>query len=93
MEISFQGKNVVVTGAGNGIGKEIAKKLKAVDITTGEELKAVGSKEAFLRLKLRDPYVCLVHLYALEGAISDVEYNELQEDVKQRLKQFSDSLK
>ena len=25
MEISFQGKNVIVTGAGNGIGKEIAK--------------------------------------------------------------------
>jgi DNA transformation protein len=75
------------------IGKELEKKLKAVDITTVEELKVVGSKEAFTRIKLRDPYVCLVHLYALEGALSDMEYNQLQEDVKQKLREHSDSLK
>jgi len=75
------------------IGKEIERKLKSVDITTAEELKKVGSKEAFVRLKLHYPNVCLVHLYILEGAISDIEYNQLQGDVKQVLKDFSDSLK
>jgi len=75
------------------IGKELEKKLKAVDITTAEELKKIGSEEAFIKLKLRDPQVCLVHLYALEGAISDTEYNQLQEDVKQRLKAVSDSVR
>ena len=75
------------------IGKELDKKLKAVDITTAEGLKKIGSEEAFVRLKLRDPQVCLVHLYALEGAVSDTEYNQLQEDVKQRLKAVSDSFK
>jgi len=75
------------------IGKEIEKKLKSVDITTAEELMKVGSKEAFIRLKLHYPNVCLVHLYTLEGAISDTEYNQLHEDVKQSLKDFSDSLK
>ena len=75
------------------IGKELEKKLKAVDITTAEELKKVGSEEAFVRLKLRDPQVCLVHLYALEGAIADTEYNQLQDDVKQRLKAISDRFK
>jgi len=75
------------------IGKELDKKLKDVNITTAEELKKVGSEEAFIRLKLRDPQVCLVHLYALEGAISDTEYNQLQEDVKQRLKIISDRFK
>ena len=75
------------------IGKELEKKLKAVAITTAEELKKVGSEEAFVRLKLRDPQVCLVHLYALEGAISNTEYNQLEEDVKRRLKAISDSLK
>jgi len=75
------------------IGKELEKKLKAVDIKTAEELKKVGSEEAFIRLKLRDPQVCLVHLYALEGAISDTEYNQLQEDVKQSLKGISDRFK
>jgi len=75
------------------IGKEIEKKLKSVDITTVEELNKVGSKEAFIRLKLQYPNICLVHLYALEGAISDTEYNQLQQDVKQDLKDFSESLK
>jgi len=75
------------------IGKELEKKLKTADISTAEELKKVGSKEAFIRLKLRDPYVCLVHLYALEGAVSDMEYNQLPEEVKRDLKAYSDSFK
>ena len=75
------------------IGKEIEKKLKSVDITTAEELKKVGSKEAFIKLKLRYSNLCLVHLYTLEGAISDIEYSQLPEDVKQDLKDFSDSFK
>jgi len=75
------------------IGKELEKKLKAVDISTAEELKSIGSKEAFVRLKLRDPYICLVHLYALEGAISDIDFNQLAEDTKKDLKKYSDSFK
>ena len=68
------------------IGKEIAKRLKAVGISTAEELFQVGSREAFARIKAYDPKVCLVYLYALEGAILDVEYNQLPADVKQGLK-------
>jgi len=72
------------------------KKLKTVGIMTTEELKATGSEEAFVRLKLRYPdqkSMSLVHMYALEGAIIDTEFNQLPEDVKQRLKAFCDSLK
>ena len=75
------------------IGKEIERKLKSVDITTAEELKKAGSKEAFVKLKSRYSNLCLVHLYVLEGAISDIEYNQLPEDVKQNLKSFNDNLK
>lgn len=75
------------------IGKEMEKKLKAVDIHTAQDLIDIGSKEAFIRLKARDPKICLVHLYALEGAVSDMEYNHLSEDVKRDLKEFSDGLK
>ncbi|MCL2811615.1 MAG: TfoX/Sxy family protein [Clostridia bacterium] len=75
------------------IGKEIAKKLQSVDIPTAEELKRVGSKEAFFRLKTLYPNVCLVTLYALEGALTDTEYNQLPQDVKQNLKAYGDSLK
>ena len=75
------------------IGKEMEKKLKAVDIHTAQELIDLGSKEAFVRLKARAPKMCLVHLYALEGAVSDMEYNHLPEDVKADLKELSDGLK
>ena len=75
------------------IGEKLEKRLNAVEIHTAEQLKATGSKEAFVRLKQHDPSVCAVYLYALEGAISGVEYNRLPEDVKQDLKDFSDSFK
>ncbi|MCL2409903.1 MAG: TfoX/Sxy family protein [Oscillospiraceae bacterium] len=75
------------------LGKEMERKLKSVEITTAEELKEAGSREAFFKLKLRYPEVCLVHLYTLEGAISDTDYNRLPEDVKESLKKFSDNLK
>ncbi len=48
------------------IGKELERKLKIIGINTSEELRQVGSKEVFLKLKKRFPEVCLVHLYTLE---------------------------
>lgn len=75
------------------IGKEMEKKLKSVGICSAEELLETGSEEAFIRLKMRYPNVCLVHLYTLQGAIDDIEYNQLSDKVKNRLKSFSDSFK
>ena len=75
------------------IGKEMARKLTAVGIDTPEKLAQAGSKEAFFRLKAVYPQVCLVHLYALEGAIQGVEFNGLSREKKQDLKEFSDCLK
>lgn len=75
------------------IGKEIEKKLESVGISSPEELKQVGSKEAFLRLKARYQNVCLVHLYTLQGALDGIEYNQLPEETKRDLKAFSDRLK
>lgn len=75
------------------IGKEMARKLEAVDIHTPEQLAAEGAEQAFFRLKALFPQVCLVHLYALEGAIRGVEFNSLPADRKRELKAFSDQLK
>lgn len=75
------------------IGKEMARKLKSVGIDTPEKLIETGSKEAFFKLKETYPNVCLVHLYVLEGAINNTEYNALSESKKKELKKFSDSLK
>ena len=52
-----------------------------------------GSKEVFLQLKEQHPNVCLVHLYALQGAIDHVDYDKLPDEVKLDLKQFSDRIK
>ena len=75
------------------IGKELERKLKAVGIDTPEKLIETGAKEAFFKLKETYPNVCLVHLYTLEGAICNTEYNALSEEKKKDLKKFSDSLK
>lgn len=75
------------------IGAEMARKLAAVGIDTPEKLAEAGSKEAFFRIKTVFPQVCLVHLYALEGALQDVEFNSLSKHTKQELKEFSDRLK
>ena len=75
------------------IGKELEKKLKFAGIETVEELRQVGSKEAYIRVKSYYPNMCLVHLMALEGAVSDMEYNHLPDDVQKSLKEFSDGVK
>lgn len=75
------------------IGREMEKKLHAVGIGSAEELIHSGAEQAFLKLKGKYPGVCLVYLYALEGAICNVEFNNLPQSRKQELKEFSDFLK
>lgn len=75
------------------IGKELERKLQTIGINSAEELKNTGSKETFFKLKQRFPEVCLVHLYSLEGAITDINFNELSEETKKDLKAFSDEWK
>ena len=62
----------------------IAAKLEAqladVGITTIEELRRVGSREAWLRILARDPSACIMRLSALEGAIQDVRWHYLDDD-------------
>ncbi len=75
------------------IGKEMERKLLSVGIDTPEKLIELGAKDAFLKLREAYPNVCLVHLYTLEGAIYNTEYNRLPEEKKRELKSFTDSLK
>lgn len=70
------------------IGREMERKLTSVGIDSAEALMLLGSRDAFSRLKARYPQVCLVHLYALEGAIQHVEFNCLSADAKCALKAF-----
>lgn len=74
------------------LGREMERKLRSVGIASAEELMAVGAKESYRRLKTLYPNVCLVHLYCLEGAIQQTEYNCLSREKRAELKKFSDSL-
>lgn len=75
------------------IGKEMARKLTSIGIDSSEKLIETGSMQAFLKLKEAYPNVCLVHLYALEGAIQNTEFDSLSDDKKKELKEFSNFLK
>ena len=75
------------------IGRVMARILTAVGIDSPGKLRQVGSKQAYFRIKEVFPNVCLVHLYALEGAVTDRDYNRLPEERKKDLKQFSDVLR
>lgn len=75
------------------IGREMSRKLQAVGITSPEQLREAGAMGAYLRLKSVYPHVCLVHLYALEGAVRGVDFNALPAEVKRELKGFSDQLR
>ena len=75
------------------IGTKIKQKLNFIGINTSEDLMELGSKEVFLRMKDAYPEVCLVHLYTLQGAIDNLDYNKLPQDTKDDLKAFSDALK
>lgn len=77
----------------NNIGKEMSRKLQHIGVETAEDLQQMGSKEAFVRLKMAFPEVCLVHLYTLQGAIDGTDYNQLSEELKAELKGFSEGLK
>lgn len=74
------------------IGREMARKLAAAGIGSPEELRELGAKQAYFQLKTLYPQACLVHLYALEGAVRDVDFNALPAEAKADLKAFSDAL-
>jgi len=75
------------------IGAEMQRKLNTIGIHTADDLTQLGSKETFVRLKPQFPEICLVHLYSLQGAIENTDFNKLSNETKSDLKVFSDSLK
>ena len=75
------------------IGSVVEEQLNAVGITTFEQLKEVGSRQAWLYIKAIDPSACIHRLYALEGAIQGVKKSQLSVDKKTELKEFYNSFK
>jgi len=75
------------------IGKAVEGQLNEVGIYTVEELKAVGSKHAWLKIRGIDCSACINRLCALEGAIQGIRWHDLDMDKKSELKEFYNSFK
>ena len=72
------------------IGEVLSNKLHRIGITNSGELKAVGSKQALVKISTLDNSgACLNMLYALEGAIQGVRWHSLSKETKQELKEFN----
>ena len=74
------------------IGKVAEKLLIEADIKTVKELRTIGSKKAFIRIRTIDPTACLHMLYGLEGAVQGIRDTELSQDSKRSLKEFFQKL-
>lgn len=74
------------------ISAVIEGKLNEAGIETADQLCGFGSREAFLRIRLRDSTACVNMLYALEGAVQGVRWHHLPDETKQGLKEFYKTL-
>jgi DNA transformation protein and related proteins len=70
------------------IGNVVAEKLIQIGISTPEELKAIGSEQAFIRLQTIDETVCFSMLQGLEGAVQGIRWHNLPRERKEELKEF-----
>lgn len=71
------------------IGSTLAELLEEIGITHQEALVEMGSTEAIMQLASIDRNrVCLLMLYALEGAVQGIRWHGLSEIRKDELKDF-----
>ena len=70
------------------IAEKLESQLADAGITTADELRKVGSREAWLRILARDPSACTMRLSALEGAIQGIRWHYLDDEIKASLKEF-----
>jgi DNA transformation protein len=66
--------------------------LNAIGVRTLGDLEAVGSAQAYRRIRQRGIRVSLAMLYAMEGALLDVHWKSLEADVKARLVQTAEHI-
>ena len=70
------------------LGKVLAQKLEDVGIANSTQLRLVGAEGAFARLATLDHSACINMLYALEGAIQGIRWQQLQADRRKELLDF-----
>lgn len=67
------------------LGNTSVNWLQAVGIHTYDELRKIGAVEAYIKIKKRGFRVSKVLLYAIQGALLDTHWNDLDPDLKDSL--------
>jgi len=75
------------------IGNIVENQLNTIGIETYDQLKKIGSKQAWLKIRSIDESACINRLYALEGAIQGIRWHNLSDEVKRDLKEFYNEVK
>lgn len=70
------------------IGAVVEQQLNKAGIQTVEQLREAGAREAWLRIQAFDPSACYNRLCGLEGALQNIRWHNLTNEVKQELKAF-----
>lgn len=71
------------------IGPKLAAGLRAVGIADIDQLRAIGAKSAWERLRWADEFDCVNSLLALEGAIQDIRWHHLPAEVRAELTAYA----
>lgn len=69
-------------------GNPMEEQFAQAGIVTADELRKIGAKAAWLKIRQIDPSACIHPLLALEGAIEGVQKSLLPGAVKADLKAF-----
>ena len=72
----------------SNIGKEVESQLNIIGIFTYNQLKDIGTEQAWLKIQEVDASACIHRLLALEGAIQGVMKTALPQERKAELKNF-----
>jgi len=74
------------------LGKTSAQWLHAVGIHSASDLKRLGAVDAYRAVKARGFRASKVLLYAIEGALQDVHWNDISAERKEALNQQVEQL-
>lgn len=77
----------------HNIGNKLEAQLNEVGIETVEQLKRIGSKQAWLDIKAIDNSACINRLCAIEGAIQGIRWHSLSNEIKSELREFYNTVK
>lgn len=70
------------------IGKVLKGILETAEIKDIEQLRQLGTQAAYIKIKTVYPDACLSMLYAVEGAVQNKRWHDIEESKRDELRVF-----